>query len=803
MPSIVVVEDRAVAREFLAETLSQAGYRVFQASDGHAALNIVRIEHPALVITDILMLSMSGAEFADRLHVEPELAETRLMFYTAGYRLTEARVLAKSCRVSTILAKPAAPHEILAAVANALGSAAIVASDSPAIDTPLSLLGGRLPDYLSDLTGLQRRLRQALDQAVVDAESRRAVATDSEAAAYAFHSLSLRIAALLELDIALASERDPQTLLSLFCHGAQDILNSRYAGIGMADKEGGALRLVATRGLADEATSAFAGIGIGDGLLGAVIREGRAHRSSQPLATSTLGLPESHPPITSLLAVPIPHSSDASPLGWVYFADKVGALEFDDEDAKFAVTLAAQLAVMYGNLMLFEEVRRAQADLAHRLTHDQTTGLPRFALVEKRLAAAFAEATAPDGRVILLYVDIDRFHVVNETRGHAMGDRVLRIVAERLEASCNDNGYVAHVASDEFAVVMILQHPALDVMGWGDIFRRAIEAPIVVADQRIYLTCSIGVSAFPKNGSSPQVLLRQAEAAMRRAKLDGRNAVRAFSNEQQQALDDRRLLSLRLRDAIRGNELVVYYQPQVGAKDGRITCFECLVRWQSPEFGFLLPNRFLGVAEDLGLIVEMGEVVLDSACRQVRMWLDQGKTELCVSLNVSGLELQRPEYVDTVRAALMRYAIPAHHIELELTEGMILGNVERVVLTMQALKSLGVRLALDDFGTGYSSLNYLRRFPIDKLKIDESFVRDICTDRGAAGVCRAIITLGHELGMVVLAEGVETLHQAGRLRRDGCDQFQGFLYSRAVAATDATALLSETFLHDARRVVAS
>ncbi|HEY0232137.1 MAG TPA: EAL domain-containing protein [Dokdonella sp.] len=803
MPSIVVVEDRTVAREYLAEVLGQAGYRVFQAPDALAALNIVRAERPQLVITDILMQAMSGAEFADRLHDEPALADTQLMFYTASYRLAEARVLAKSCRVTKILAKPAAPNEILAAVADVLGATAIATSGSPAVDTPLSLLGGLLPDYLSDLTGLQRRLRQTLDQAVTDAESRRAAATDSDATAYAFHSLSLRLAALLELDIALASERDPQQLVSLFCLAAHDILNSRYAGIGIVDGGGACLRVMATRGLADEAASALADADMTDGVLGAVLSQGKAHRSSQPLATSTLGLPPSHPPITSLLAVPIPHPSVAAPFGWVYFADKVGAARFDDEDAQFAVTLAAQLAVMYGNLMLFEDARKAEADLAHRLTHDQTTGLPRFALVEKHLDAAFADAAAPNGRVVLLYVDIDRFHVVNETRGRAMGDEVLRVVAGRLGANCDDNGYVAHVAGDEFAVVLVLNHGTTDAMEWGDSFRRAIEVPIVIGDQRVYLTCSVGISSFPQNGSSPQVLLRQAEAALRRARLDGRNTVRAFSNEQQQALDDRRLLGLRLSDAIRAGELVMHYQPQVDAKDGRITGFECLVRWQSPEFGFLLPGRFLDVAEDSGLIVELGEAVLDAACRQVRVWLDQGKSELSVSVNVSGLELQRPEFIDTVRAALARYAIPAQHIELELTEGMILGNVERGIQMMQALKSLGVTLALDDFGTGYSSLNYLRRFPIDKLKIDRSFVHDICTDRGAAGVCRAIIALGHELGMVVLAEGVETAQQAGRLRRDGCDQFQGFLFSKGVAAADATGLLNEIFLYDSLSLIAS
>ena len=217
--------------------------------------------------------------------------------------------------------------------------------------------------------------------------------------------------------------------------------------------------------------------------------------------------------------------------------------------------------------------------------------------------------------------------------------------------------------------------------------------------------------------------------------------------------------------------------------------FEALVRWLHPELGLLHPGRFLDVAEDFGLIVDIGKTVLTSVCGQIRTWLDQGYIDFSVAVNVSGLELQRPEFVDTVRASMEQHAIPARYVELELTEGMIIGNMERVVRIMQSLKGLGVSLALDDFGTGYSSLNHLRRFPIDKLKIDQSFVRDICSDRGAAGVCHAIVTLGHELGMTVLAEGVETSEQADRLDRNKCDQFQGFLFSEAVPASEATALL--------------
>ena len=786
--SIVIVEERAAASEYLARILEQAGYTVFETQNAEDALETVRSEHPDLVISDVLMQSMSGAEFADNLHDEPALAGTRLMFYTASYRMAEARVLAKSCGVTALLAKPAHPKEILDAVRAALGERALTPVDASGLESPLSFLGGHLPGHLSELSGLQRRLRRTLDQAVEDAESRRVAATDSDATAYAFHALSLRLATLLELDIVLASERDPHALVSLFCQAAQDILNSRYAGVSVAGARDG-LPVVAVRGLTHGEWTAFVAAGGPSALLPDATIRGGVSRCAQEVAVSTLGLPSSHPVITSLLAVQLPGRIDPCPEGWVYFADKVGGGQFDEVDEQFAVTLAAQLSVMYGNLMLYDEARAAQTDLAHRLTHDQTTGLPRFALVERHLHDALANATIPDALVVVLYVDIDRLHVVNETRGHAVGDEVLRVVAERFKASCDSSCYVAHVAGDEFALVLILPPETGDIVERADAFRRAVARPIVINGQRVYVTCSIGISLFPQHGSGPQVLLRQAEAAARHAKRDGRNTVRAFSSQHQQALEDRSLLGARLSDAIAAGELVVYYQPQVDAVSEELRGFESLVRWQSPEFGLLLPGRFLTVAEDLGLIVDIGSMVLEITFQQVREWLDQGLDSFSVSINASALELQSPEYVDLVRAALERHQIPPHYVELELTESMVIGDIERAIETMHSLKALGIRLAFDDFGTGYSSLSHLRRFPLDRLKIDRSFVRDICDDRDAAGICRAIISLGHELQMTVLAEGVETIAQAKHLIKSGCDEFQGFLYAEAVPAGVATGWL--------------
>lgn len=801
MATILAVDERAIDREFLATLLGYVGYDVLQASDGAEALEIVGSRHPDLVITDLQLPTMGAAEFADRVHDDPAIADTPIIFYTATYRVTEARVLGQSCRVAAVLAKPAEPQDILDAVGAALGTSQITTLAPHAPIAHPGFLGTKLPEYLQDLTGLQRRFRRTLDQAVERAESRRVAATDADAIEYSFQSLSLRLAKLLELDVALSSERDLHEMLKLFCRASQDLLNCKYVAIGIVEADGHRLQNVATQGLDENIASQFRALDHSLGLFGIIIASGKPHRARDH-TPGTLGLPAFHPPITSLLAVPIPARTSPSAIGWVYFADRFDTEDFDGEDEQFAVTLAAQLALAYGNLALYDEVRqhsaileaevnerrRAQAELAHRMTHDQITGLPRFGLIEEHLQSVIVAAAARAGRVILLYVDIDRFHTINETRGHAIGDDVLRTVAGRLGVICGSDGYVAHVAADEFAVVLV-DAGSRDQVEFAEAVRKGIEETIQRGEQRIYVTCSVGVSCFPDNGATPRELLRQSEAAMLRAKGEGRNTVNAFTNERKQALEDRATLGMRLSDAIRDGQLVVHYQPQISADDWRILGFEALVRWQSPEFGLLPPARFLDVAEDLGLIVDVGNFVLHAVCKLSREWLDAGWADFSISINVSSLQLQRPDFVDTVRMALREHAVPAQHIELELTEGMMVGHVERGIATMRALKALEVQLALDDFGTGYSSLNYLRRFPIDKLKIDQSFVRDIRSDAGAAGICRAVITLGHQLGMSVLAEGVETAEQVGYLRRHGCDQFQGFYFARPVTASQAFEML--------------
>ena len=444
------------------------------------------------------------------------------------------------------------------------------------------------------------------------------------------------------------------------------------------------------------------------------------------------------------------------------------------------------------------ERRRIESELSFHATHDALTGLVNLNQLQAYLQARLAGAAQHGGRVYVLYVDVDHFHAVNETRGYGVGDTALREIALRLGEFAGSTGLASRVAGDEFVVVLDDESGAADQDEIGDALRTRVEAPIIADGQQLFLTCSIGVSCFPDNATLPSDLIHQSEAAMLRAKREGRNTVMAFSNDQRELLVDRQKLGARLRDAVRNGELVLHYQPQVSVHNWQVCSVEALVRWQSPELGLLLPGRFIQVAEDMGQIVEMGQWVLETACRQAREWLDGGVADFTVAVNVSGLQLQRPDFLDRVRRALDASRLPPRYLELELTESIIMEHVERVIQTMRALKSLGVLISLDDFGSGYSSLSYLRRFPIDKLKIDQSFVRDTTSDAGAAGICRAIIGLGHQLGLTVSAEGVETVGQAGFLRRAECDQFQGNYFGQPLPVAQTFEVLRRRYFNNER-----
>jgi diguanylate cyclase (GGDEF)-like protein len=440
---------------------------------------------------------------------------------------------------------------------------------------------------------------------------------------------------------------------------------------------------------------------------------------------------------------------------------------------------------------------RLESRMVRFATRDALTGLPARTLLYDRVSQALAEATRSDKLVAVLFVDLDRFKAVNDTYGHDRGDRVLKEAARRLERCVRTTDTVARFSSDEFVVVLTGLARADDA---GIFARKVLDELHRVFDQggvAVYCTASIGVAVHPGDGSTPATLIRNADIAMYRAKERGRNTFQYFLPEMHEKAVRRLQLETALRGALQRGEFQVRYQPRVNVTSGAVTGFEALLRWQHPEYGLLGPSEFVPVLEDTGLIVEVGEWVLETVCNQIAAWRDRGLDPRPVAVNLSARQFRMPGLDRAIAAIVAEAGIEAGLLEVELTESLLMHDPEETVKTLGNLERYGVRLAVDDFGTGYSSLMYLKRFPIDSLKIDRAFVSDATNNPEDAAIVRAIIDLGHSLGLKVVAEGVETQAQLDFLRECRCDEMQGFLFSGAVTAPDAQKMLAAAQLRAA------
>jgi diguanylate cyclase (GGDEF)-like protein/PAS domain S-box-containing protein len=435
--------------------------------------------------------------------------------------------------------------------------------------------------------------------------------------------------------------------------------------------------------------------------------------------------------------------------------------------------------------------RIAHAEImAYQATHDSLTGLPNRSLLNDRMSQALLQARRTDQHVAVLFLDLDGFKIVNDSFGHAFGDALLRMVAARLEAVVREGDTIARLGGDEFVILLPGLAHAEDAVLVASKVLAGFSGPLTHGGRNVHLSVSIGVSVFPEDGDTCVHLLKHADVAMYRAKALGRNGLQSYSAEMGIQALERMELEGALRVALERNELELHYQPQVDRDRGRIVGVEALIRWRHPELGMVPPARFIPMAEEIGLIIPIGEWVLRTACAQAAAWHAAGCTALSVAVNMSAKQFQQQDVASLVRHAIASTGLPARFLELEVTESTLMHNTDVITETMRQLKQLGVRLALDDFGTGYSSLGYLRRFPIDVLKIDQSFTSDLPTDEGAMSITRAIIAMAGSLNMTTVAEGVETNEQLECLSRLGCDVMQGYLISRPLPVEQMTALLN-------------
>jgi diguanylate cyclase (GGDEF)-like protein len=441
-----------------------------------------------------------------------------------------------------------------------------------------------------------------------------------------------------------------------------------------------------------------------------------------------------------------------------------------------------------GWLGIFEDIteRTQMEENAKFLArHDPLTRLPNRTMLGERLDQAIASA-GRGTRFALLYINVDHFKAVNDTLGHAIGDRVLRAIGERLTDCARETDFVARLGADEFAIVQAAIAGPGDGGSLAQRLSAALAEPIHIEGHSIVTSVSIGIAIGPDDGARADVLLKRADAAADRAKQDGGGAWRLFEPEMDARLQARRAMEIDLRRALASSMFEVYYQPQVTMPDGRVIGFEALIRWRGADGTMISPAQFIPLAEEIGIIADIGDFVLHAACREAMRW----PSSLTVAVNVSPVQFKGGRVGDSVFAALAASGLPAARLELEITESVLLAESAATLGMLRTLRALGVRIAMDDFGTGYSSLSSLRSFPFDKIKIDQSFVRDIGAAADSTVMVRAMVGLGHSLGMSVTAEGVETEAQLALIRATGCDEVQGYLFGRPSPATDIPVIIA-------------
>lgn len=433
-------------------------------------------------------------------------------------------------------------------------------------------------------------------------------------------------------------------------------------------------------------------------------------------------------------------------------------------------------------------VRRLKS-MNYQAQHDMLTELPNRTLFLERCRIALMRVARRKVEAAILCIDLDHFESVNDSLGYAAGDKLLAAVANRLLAALPKGDTLARLSADEFAILVDVNHIPSDLAVLAQGILDTLAAPFDIAGTTLYVSASIGIGCFPSDGANEETLLKSADTAMHQAKADGRNKYAFFSPDLNDQAREFLTLKTGLREALDRDELFLCYQPRVDLARGRIAGVEALIRWRHPELGIVSPARFIPIAEQTGLIEAVGDWVLRTGCRQQKLWKDAGLPHFRMAINLSAHQLRQPDLLATLRAILVDTGLPPDWLELEITESALMQDAAAVVTVLNAFRDMGIAVALDDFGTGYSSLSYLKRFPLDYMKIDQSFVRGIPDDANDIAITRTIVALAKNLGLKVVVEGIETPAQLDYAKDEGCEEFQGYLFSKPLPEAEVEVLL--------------
>lgn len=450
-----------------------------------------------------------------------------------------------------------------------------------------------------------------------------------------------------------------------------------------------------------------------------------------------------------------------------------------------------------GAVIVFHDVSAALSmtlKMAHLAQHDFLTNLPNRLLLNDRIAQAITLAKRNNKQVAILFLDLDNFKHINDSLGHAIGDKLLQSVTQRLKRCVRSSDTVSRQGGDEFVILLSVGNSSIDTALTADKILSELSMPHAFDGSELHITTSIGISIYPEDGNDAETLIKNADTAMYHAKENGRNNYQFFRNDMNTRAMERILIETNLRHALDRQEFTLLFQPKINLNSGEITGVEALLRWNQSEWGEISPDIFVPIAEDCGLIVTIGHWVLLEACKQAKHWVDAGLPALVIAVNISAMEFHKKDFVDGVRTILKNTGLEARYLELEITESVLMSNAESSKSLLYELKDIGVRLAVDDFGTGYSSLSYLKQFPLDVLKIDQSFVNDIGSTGDSETIICAIISMGNSLKLRVIAEGVENAMQLEFLKIQHCEEGQGYLFSRPLTATNFSTLLMKNNL---------